>query len=102
MAGKISVAQIMEILRAETREANEPRELDVWVCECCALIINNGDDSSCRDYYGHTHPSCDLSVPYADMGSSREVGYFHENCNGCGELIRTYGTLYAATRLTDN
>ena len=102
MAGKISVAQIMEILRAETREASMPRKLDVWVCECCALILNTGDDSSCRDYYGHTHPSCDLSVAYADMDSSREVGYFHENCNGCGELIRTYGTLYAATRLTNN
>ena len=24
-------------------------------CECCALVIANGDDSGCRDYYGHTH-----------------------------------------------
>ena len=25
------------------------------VCECCALVIANGDNPSCRDYYGHTH-----------------------------------------------
>lgn len=24
-------------------------------CECCRLVIANGDDSGCRDYYGHTH-----------------------------------------------
>ena len=90
----------MEILRAETREANEPRELDVWVCECCALILNTGDDSSCRYYYGHTHPSCDLSVDNVDMDSSRKTGYYDETCDGCGELI--FGTLYAATRLTNN
>ena len=100
MAGKISVAQLMEILRAETREASVPRKLDVWVCECCALILNTGDDSSCRDYYGHTHPSCDLSVDNADMDNFRKTGYYDENCDGCGELI--FGTLYAATRLTNN
>lgn len=31
-------------------------------CECCALVIANGDDSGCRDYYGHTHPSPALSA----------------------------------------
>ena len=100
MAGKISVAQLMEILRAETREASVPRKLDVWVCECCALILNTGDDSSCRDYYGHTHPSCDLSVVRVDSNNFRKTGYYDENCDGCGELI--FGTLYAATRLTNN
>jgi hypothetical protein len=28
---------------------------EIAVCECCALVIANGDDSGCRDYYGHTH-----------------------------------------------
>lgn len=27
------------------------------LCECCALLLANGDDSSCRDYYGHDHKS---------------------------------------------
>ena len=77
-------------------------ELDVWVCECCALMVRNGDESGCRDYYGHTHPTCDKSVTYADTEHTFEVGYFHTNCNGCGELIRTGGTLYAAIRLANN
>lgn len=29
-------------------------------CACCALVIANGDDSGCRDYYGHTHESAHL------------------------------------------
>lgn len=77
-------------------------ELDVWVCECCALMVRNGDESGCRDYYGHTHPTCDKSVIYADMEHTFEVGYFHTNCNGCGELVRTGDTLYAAIRLANN
>ena len=81
---------------------NRSNEANVWVCECCALVINNGDDSGCRDFHGHTHPTCDKSVIYADMEDTFEVGYFHANCNGCGEIVRTGGTLYAAIRLTNN
>lgn len=75
---------------------------EVWVCECCALLITNGDDSGCRDFHNHTHPTCDKSVTCADMESTFEVGYFYANCNGCGEIVRTGGTLYAAIRLTSN
>ena len=77
-------------------------EVEVWVCECCALMVNNGDDSGCRDFHNHTHPTCDKSVTCADMESTFEVGYFYANCNGCGEIVRTGGTLYAAIRLTSN
>ena len=69
---------------------------NVWVCECCALMVNNGDESSCRDFHGHTHPTCDKSVIYADTEDTFEVGY---NCNGCGES--TGGILYAAIRQTN-
>ena len=74
----------------------------VWVCECCALMVNNGDESSCRDFHGHTHATCDKSVTCANTEDTFEVGYFHANCNGCGEIVRTGGTLYAAIRLTNN
>ncbi|MEH1588030.1 hypothetical protein [Cutibacterium avidum] len=30
------------------------------LCSCCALKLTNDDESGCRDYYGHTHPSCDV------------------------------------------
>ena len=80
---------------------NRSNEAELLVCECCALVINNGDDSGCRDFHGHTHPTCDKSVIYADMESTFEVGYFYANCNGCGEIVRTGGTLYAAIRQTN-
>ena len=77
-------------------------EAEVWVCECCTLMVNSGDESSCRDYYNHTHPTCDKNIVRADIDSTFEVGYFYVNCNGCGEIVRTGGTLYAAIRLTNN
>ena len=82
-------------------DQNRSNEVYVWLCECCALMVNNGDDSSCRDFHGHTHPTCDKSVTCADMESTFEVGYFYANCNGCGEIVRTGGTLYAAIRQTN-
>lgn len=36
----------------------------IWeghACECCTLMIANGDDSGCRDYYGHTHRTASLN-----------------------------------------
>ena len=86
------------------RKSNEFKAGDVchvWVCECCALVINNGDESSCRDYHGHTHPTCDKSVTYTNTEDTFTVGYFHTNCNGCGAIVRTGGILYAAIRQTN-
>ena len=80
---------------------NRSNEANVWVCECCALMVNNGDESSCRDFHGHTHPTCDKSVTYANTEVTFTVGYFHANCNGCGAIVRTGGTLYAAIRQTN-
>ena len=31
------------------------------LCECCALMLANNDDSGCRDYHGHDHAP--LEVP---------------------------------------
>ena len=73
----------------------------VLVCECCALVVNNGCDSSCRDFHGHTHPTCDKNIVRTDIEHTYEVGYFDVNCNGCGSLIRNGGILYAAIRQTN-
>ena len=77
-------------------------EAEVWVCGCCARMVNTGDDSGCRDFHGHTHPTCDKNIVRADIEHTYEVGYFDVNCNGCGSLIRNGGILYAAIRLTNN
>ena len=83
------------------QDTDQDNEAEVWVCECCALMVNSGDESSCRDYYNHTHPTCDKNIVRADIDSTFEVGYFYANCNGCGEIVRTGGTLYAAIRQTN-
>ena len=84
------------------QDQNHGNEVEVWVCGCCARMVNNGDDSGCRDFHGHTHPTCDKNIVRADIEHTYEVGYFDVNCNGCGSLIRYGGTLYAATRLINN
>ena len=70
---------------------------EVLVCECCALWLN-GDHSSCRDYFNHTHPNCDPAIIHL-TDEMFTVGYFHTNCNGCGMLQRTGATMYGAIRL---
>ena len=74
---------------------------NVWVCECCALWIGNGDESGCRDYYKHTHPNCDPAIIHL-TDEMFTVGYFLANCNGCGMIQRTGATMYAAIRLVNN
>ena len=75
-------------------------EVEVWVCECCAQLVENGDDSSCRDYYNHTHPDCDPAVNRL-TGRKHTVGYFTMNCNGCGMIQRTGADMYSAIRQTN-
>lgn len=54
------------------------------LCECCALVLANGDDRGCRDYYRHTHPAPD--VPRHTV-LTRESGQPSSGfrCEGCGE-----------------
>ena len=58
------------------------------VCECCALLIANGDDSGCRDHYGHDHPECDL-------GLGRWESAYVEPCDeGCSNEDHSHGIRY--------
>ena len=64
------------------------------VCDCCLSLLANGDESSCRDYYGHTHPSGTFpanTVPGDD--SDTETRFRAWVCDGCGED----GGVYAHT-----
>ena len=76
---------------------NRSNEAELLVCECCALVINNGDESSCRDFHGHTHPRCDSAI--AHLTNDRfTVGYFSTNCNGCGRIQLDGAHMYGAIR----
>ena len=84
----------------QDQDQDQDNEAEVWVCECCVLVVNTSCDSGCRDFHGHTHPTCDKNIVRTDIEHTYEVGYFDVNCNGCGSLIRNGGILYAAIRQT--
>ncbi len=54
--------------------------LEHQVCECCALMLANGDESGCRFFYGHSHPACVLA---AVVGGD-SVQWHRWTCAGCG------------------
>ena len=70
------------------------------VCECCANLIANGDDSACRDYHEHDHDETNLGLernenavlecsdPAGDECDDERhdhngIRYF--DCAGCGQ-----------------
>lgn len=55
-------------------------------CECCALMITNGDESGCRDFYGHTH-SAPMPEKIAEghaVITSEETTEAVGSCDLCG------------------
>jgi len=66
------------------------------LCECCALMVANGDESGCRAYYGYTHKSAD--VPAGTVLTDETDQPCHGfTCDGCGEDIAPFGyRLWAA------
>ena len=66
------------------------------VCECCALVIANGD-RSCRDYYGHTHGD---PVGHWVLGDEWiEAGWAGDTCAACGVKVDHYAPLLEAYRV---
>ena len=65
------------------------------VCECCALVIANGDNS-CRVYYGHTHGD---PVGFWVLGDEwTEAGCFGDTCAACGVKRDHYEPMLEAYR----
>lgn len=56
----------------------------ITVCTCCAVLIANGDQSGCRDFHNHTHPTFSVEGVWAPVGPV-EVDLDDEwTCGGCG------------------
>ncbi|KHE74201.1 hypothetical protein AS25_08300 [Kocuria marina] len=62
----------------------------VFVCECCALMLTNGDDSECRDYYRHGHIDCDLGAGAVMTGEQVETPA-PTTCDGCHQRLGVVG-----------
>lgn len=65
-----------------------------YVCECCALMIANNDDSACRDYYGHTHPGPSGSWV---LGDDEMMGWDAPDCAACETPQGGFATMFQAT-----
>lgn len=78
------------------RKAMETRT----VCRCCALVMSNSDESGCRDYDGHTHPACSLTVDWV-LGGADGTDYWGTpvDCFGCGRELEPGAELFEAVRL---
>lgn len=59
------------------------------LCECCALLIANGDDSACRDYYGHTHQSANVPA-HTVLSDETDQPCHGFTCDGCDERQDAY------------
>lgn len=54
------------------------------LCECCALMIANNDETGCRDHDHHTHKS--VEVPARTVLTDEcDQPYSGFICDGCGE-----------------
>lgn len=61
-------------------------KIDHALCRCCALWVANQDDSSCRDYHGHTHPKPGENIATVDSETEPYCGPNTWTCDGCGTL----------------
>lgn len=69
----------------------------MFVCECCMMAAETGDDSSCRDYFDHTHANAAIPLGYVlseDWQTTRSLV-----CDSCGGEIGAFGTVYHYTKI---
>jgi hypothetical protein len=71
------------------------------VCECCAMLAANGDESSCRDYFRHERHALTSAPPgHIVIGDDLPVTARPRDCDGCGQEIGTYGASFDAAVLS--
>ena len=68
-------------------------EREIWVCECCVVAVENGDDSGCRDHYGHGHDAPRVPTGLVLGDETRETTT-STTCDGCGQALGAFATLY--------
>ena len=69
--------------------------ITINLCECCAIVAANGDDSGCRSYHEHNDHALTASIGYVSvdehMGTDETF-----MCDGCGWRIER-GSYYIGT-----
>ena len=68
----------------------------LYLCICCTLLVVNADESGCRDFHGHDHPSCGLPVGTTVMDEGQEkVNTWM--CDGCDEWQEAFSQAFRAS-----
>lgn len=73
----------------------ELKLITVNLCECCAVVAANGDDSGCRDYHEHENHALNATTgpTWVDEFMGEDETF---TCDGCGWSI-TRGKFYIGT-----
>lgn len=90
------VAGYLYVDTHETPDPDDDRDT-VDVCDCCLIMIANGDESGCRDYYGHDHPSCSIGRAVPGDASDTVTRWFRWDCAGCGQTMLPGADAHAVT-----
>lgn len=71
---------------------------ELSLCDCCALVVANADESGCRDYYGHTHQTAEVPAGTVIAGDAvpSPRGF---TCDGCQEDQGAYANEWPAVVL---
>lgn len=66
---------------------------ELRVCDCCAQMIANDDDTGCQDHYGHSHRPASLvgGAAYVTGEPEEWFGRHAWLCDGCGDW-QAYGS----------
>lgn len=65
------------------------------LCECCALVLANNDESGCRDYHHHDHATLDVPVGTAiSQGPHTWRGTLDLGCHGHAEGLISPGQTF--------
>lgn len=72
----------------------------VFVCECCALLIANNDETACRDHYEHGHIECDLDPGAVVTGEQVETPG-PCTCDGCHRQLDALAMMYQVSAPTE-
>lgn len=70
----------------------------MFVCECCMMMAESGDDSSCRGYWEHDHAE-PAGITWEHVLVESWEATLARTCDSCGGEIGAFGAVYHYTKI---